>query len=682
MSRPFQTVRWLGILFAFVLLLFAHESLNAQSGSNRFYYYQGTRVLLEVNPNLVAVRFNASVSSAAQKGIADATGDIENFDASVESPIAGLVFVPLRPGRDPLAAVSRLRASAGVAFASPVYDFDSVQLAETGEFLVRFPQNLSAADITRLNQANQVSLVRTLPNSDRVFVLKPNPGNARSARELANFYVETHAAEFAEPNFLVRETRPVSRSTLAPETALVAPNDSNFGLQWSLKNTQQFQGSQQGADINALRAWDVTHGADIRIAVIDEGVFAAHPELSGKVLSGYNALNGTSNTTPKIGDHHGTGVAGVIAAQSNNSAGIAGVCWNCLILPVQVAETDSKGNWVTTTGTLASGIDWAWQNGADVLNNSWTMNAPSDSVQLAIRNARLLGRGRRGSTIVFASGNENSSAVSFPGSLNSYVIAVGASNWCDQRKTPANTPCNNGLNSGTWGSNYGSALDLVAPGEAIYTTCNGSQCTSGAYTFLSGTSLSAPLVAGAAALLYALDSSLTPDEVQAALQNGAQDMGPAGPDLETGYGRLDAYRALASLSNLRLKIKNSPKLVRPDEIVQYKLRYANTGSAAVPGTQIYVRLPANTTYAGSSPEFSLNSPNVYRLDLNLLGSNTAGTAFFRVQIQPGAAGKRVVMTASISGALPESNASDNTASVTASVIRRDLFLPFIRNAAH
>jgi thermitase len=683
MSRKFQYVRWLGILLAFVLLLFAHEPLNAQSGSNRFYYYQGTRVPLDVNPNLVAVRFNASVSRATQKSIIDATGDVGDFDAGVESPVGGLVFVTLRAGRDPTTAVSRLSASVGVQFASPVYDFDSVQLAETDEFLVRFPQNLLPADIARLNQTNDVSIVRALPNSDRVFILKPNVGSVRSAREWANLYVETHIAEFAEPNFVLRETRPFQPAALPTETNELAPTDSNFGLQWSLKNTRQFQGSEQGADINATRAWDVTRGAgNIKIAVIDEGVFASHPELSGKVLPGYNALNGTGDTTPKIGDHHGTGVAGIIAAQSNNSAGIAGVCWLCQILPVQVAETDSHGDWVTTTGTLASGIDWAWQNGADVLNNSWTMNAPSDTVQLAIINARFGGRGGKGSTIVFASGNQNSSAVSFPGSLNSYVIAVGASNWCDQRKTPANNACNNGLNSGVWGSNYGAALDLIAPGEALYTTCNGSQCTSGAYTYLSGTSVSTPLVAGAAALLYALNPNLTPDQVQTALQNGAKDLGSAGRDNETGYGRLDAYRALAAMFNLKLEMNNSQKLVRPGETVEYKLKYSNSGSAAMGSTQIFVPLPANTTYVSSTPPFSLNSNTVYRLDLGTLPSNATGTALFRVQIQPGAAGKPVIMTASITGAFPESSSTDNTASNTAFGVRRDLFLPFLENAAH
>lgn len=672
-----QSVRWLGILVAFVLLLFPHESLYAQTGQTRFYYYQNTRIPLNVNPNLVAVRFDASVSRPARENITKATGDVETFDTSVESPVGGLVFVNLRAGRDPLATVSRLRSSASVQFASPVYDFDSVQLAETDEFLVRFPQALSKADIARINRENNVALARPLPNSDRVLVLKPNVGNARTARELANHYVEAKLVEFAEPNFVLREARPSAPLPISANGSEFAPNDDDFDLQWGLKNTKQFQGSQNGADINAVSAWDVTQGVNtLKIAVIDEGVSASHTELAGQVLTGYNSLNGSSNTTPKPNDHHGTGIAGVIAANSNNSAGVAGVCWSCRILPVKVAETDSAGNWTATNETLAAGIDWAWQNGADVLNNSWTMNAPSDSVQLAIINARFGGRGGKGSTIIFASGNQNASSVAFPSSLNSYVISVGATNWCDQRKTPTNTGCNN--NNGSWGSNYGTALDLVAPGEAIYTTCNGNQCTHNQYTYTSGTSLAAPMVSGAAALLYAIDPDLTPAQVQTALQNGAKDLGMAGRDNETGYGRLDAYRSLAALFNLKLKVNNSIRMVRPAQVVEYTLKYSNPGSGAMGNTQIFVPIPAHTGYVSSTPAFTQQTGSLYRLDLGTVASNATGTVKFRVQFLPSAAGKQVTLTASISGAFPEFNTADNTGKNTAIGIQRLIFLPFLK----
>lgn len=681
MLLTLRSVRWLGLsLFAFVLVTLAHQPLYAQSGSELYYYYQGARVPLTVNPGWVAVRFDASLSRTTRRSIAETTGDVANFDASAEMPVGGLVFVPLRAGRDPLAAAARFDERAGVQFASPVYDFKSAQLAETNEFLARFPVGMTDAEIAQINRANNVALVGALPHSDRVLILKPNAGEPRSARELANAYIEQGLAEFAEPNFVVRAARPVSPPPIASETMERTTNDPAFHLQWSLRNTQQFLGAISGADIKATEAWNLNQGAlGIKIAVIDEGILASHPELSGKVQTGYNALNGGSNTSPKTNDHHGTAMAGIIAAHTDNGAGIAGICWFCQILPVKVAETDAYGNWVTTFSTLASGIDWAWQNGADVLNNSWTTVAPSDAVQLAIINARFGGRGGKGSTIVFASGNENASAVSFPASLNSYVIAVGASNWCDQRKAPINNPCNN--NDSSWGSNYGAALDLVAPGEAIYTTCNGSQCTAGLYSYLSGTSLATPMVSGAAALLYAANGNLTPDQVQTLLQNGARDLSIAGRDNETGYGRLDLYRSLLALYNLKVKIKFVKKLFRPGEIIEYKIKYFNTGSSAMPNTELYVTVPARTTYVSSSPSFAFQGGSTYRLSLGALGANATGTVFFRVQVQPSAAGQAVTLNTNITGAFPESNTGDNAASKTALGIKRDVFLPRLVNTS-
>lgn len=440
------------------------------------------------------------------------------------------------------------------------------------------------------------------------------------------------------------------------------------------------QGSQANADINATNAWGVTQGATaIKIAVIDEGVDDTHSDLNGQVLLGYNSLNGSNNTTPKTNDHHGTGIAGVAAAKSNNGTGIAGVCWFCKILPVKVAERDSQGNWTATVASLSSGIDWAWQNGADVLNNSWTMNSFSDTVQTAIINARFAGRGGKGSTVLFASGNENVSTVAFPASLNSYVIAVGASNWCDQRKTATNTPCNNGNSS--WGSNYGSALDVVAPGEAIYTTCNGNQCTNGTYTYIAGTSLSTPFVSGIAGLLYSVNPNLTPDKVQQAIQNGAKDIGAAGKDAETGYGRVDAYRTLAALYNLSVTVADTKQFARTNEIVPYTLTYANTGATAMSNVVLSVTLPTNTTYVSSTPTFAAQGGGVYTLNLGTLASNQTGNVTFRVQVQPGAAGQKITLNAAISGTFPESNTVDNSTSDTFLVSKSELFLPIIRRGS-
>ncbi len=676
MNQIFSFVRWFGVLAAFFLLSFSHASLSAQVPT-RFYYYQKQRIPLTVNPRLIAVQFDATMNADAQRAIADATADIESFDARVASPVAGVVFLPLGAGRDPLASVARFNAREGVTFASPVYDAGAAQLAETNEFLARFPATLSNQDIARINATNNVSIARAQPNSDRVLILKPNVGNPRTARELANAYVELGVAEFAEPNFVIRVPHANDRAPQLQEFGSLTPNDSSFGLQWGLKNTRQFQGSIANADTNATNAWGVTQGATaIKIAIIDEGVDASHPELAGKVLTGYNSLNGTSNTTPKPNDYHGTAVAGIAAAHSNNSAGIAGVCWFCQILPIKVAERDAQGNWTATISSLASGLDWAWQNGADVLNNSWTMASFSDTVQTSIINARFAGRGGKGSTLVFASGNENASSVAFPASLNSYVIAVGASNWCDQRKTPTNNACNN--NNPSYGSNYGSALDLVAPGEAIYTTCNVNQCANSSYAYFGGTSMATPFIAGTVGLLYSLNPNLTPDKVQQALQNGAKDIGIVGKDSETGYGRLDAYRAIAALYNLNVSVTDNKTFVRQNETVAYTIAYANTGSTAMGSTQLSVNLPADTNYVSSTPSFTHQGAGIYVLNLGTLASNQTGNATFRVQVQPSTAGQSITLNTSISGAFPESSSSDNAAVDSSLVVKSDSFLPLLR----
>ena len=671
----FSSVRWLGILAAFLFLVVSPPALFAQSNTERFYYHQGVRIPLQVNPHLVAVRFDTGTSVDAQRRLAESIGDLENFDARVQAPALGIVFLPVRDGRDSIAVANRLNAQTSIQYASPVYDMDALQLAETDEFLVRFKAGLSTQQIATLNQKYDAAIARAVPFSDRVFVLTPNANNPRSARELANAYVESAQVDFAEPNFVIRETQPQQRVAQSAALTPLVPNDANFGLQWGMQNTRQFLGSVAGADINAVNAWGVTQGAStIVIAVIDEGVDATHPDLSGKILTGYNAIDGSSNTAPgKSSDYHGTAVAGVAAANSNNASGVAGVCWFCKILPVKIADTDNQGNWVTTEDKIAAGIDWAWQNGADVLNNSWT--APySNAILQAIANARNGGRGNKGSTIIFASGNTNASSVSFPASLNSYVIAVGASNWCDQRKTAVNNQCNN--NNASWGSNYGSALDLVAPGEAIYTTCNVGACSGNSYFYASGTSLAAPFVSGTAGLLYSLNPNLTPAQMQQILQNGAKDIGAAGKDSETGYGRLDAYKSIAQLYNLSVSVTDNHTLANPGDILTYTISYANTSTTAMGSTVLNVTLPAHTTYLNSSPSFSAQGEG-YKLNLGTLAGNTTDEAILRVQVQPEAAGQKMILTTSISGAFPESNTADNFASDTTAGILSQIFLPFI-----
>lgn len=302
------------------------------------------------------------------------------------------------------------------------------------------------------------------------------------------------------------------------------PNDPEYvaGKQWGLTK------------ISAPSAWDVATGDENNIiAILDTGFQLSHSDLSGRFVSGYDFVDDDSDPSLPSGGgeryYHGTLVAGVIAATTNNNQGIAGVDWNSKIMPLRVMDNDGYGY----TNDIAAAINYAKDNGAKVINMSlgYDCSLGSDPVlEAAIESAYSAGV-----TIVAASGNEDT-CVSYPAAY-SEVIAVGATDSSDVR---ADYP--------SWGSNYGPELDVVAPGVNIYTTnttWNGSAYVEG-YSYASGTSLAAPFVSGVASLLVA-DKTISPDQVATSIQNGADKvdgMGGANFTNYYGYGRANAENTL------------------------------------------------------------------------------------------------------------------------------------------
>jgi len=314
-------------------------------------------------------------------------------------------------------------------------------------------------------------------------------------------------------------------------------NDQYDHLQWSLNNNEQLWGVE-GVDITAVDAWGITYGSDaITIAIVDSGVDLSHPDLAAKLVTGYDATgngSGGGPGTPPVG--HGTGCAGIAAAITNNSEGVAGVAREAQIMPVRIAVGETLlSSWE------ADGINWAVANGADVLSNSWGGGAPATIVTNAIANAKSNGRSGKGSIVVFATGNDNVDSVSYPANLST-TLAVGALSPCDQRKAP--TSCDG---ENWWGSNFGSDLDIMAPGVHMYTTDIGgsSGYDPGAYFYnFNGTSSATPVVSGVAALVLGLNPDLTASQVENILTSTAHDLGAPGWDSRTGWGRVNAYEAL------------------------------------------------------------------------------------------------------------------------------------------
>lgn len=246
------------------------------------------------------------------------------------------------------------------------------------------------------------------------------------------------------------------------------------------------------------------------VAVVDTGVDVNHPALQGRLLPGYNAVDGSRDVSDREG--HGTHVAGIVAGSWDVDQGAAGVAPFATVLPIKAA--DRNGNF--SDGSIANGVRYAVRNGARVINLSLRGSDPLPQTSAAIAEAR-----RAGVLVVAASGNEGQDRVTYPGAYEG-VLAVGSSV--------------NGKRSSF--SNGGDRLDLTAPGENVRSTQHGG------YGQRSGTSMSSPYVAGAAALVMARNPQWTAEQVKAHLARTATDFGARGKDRDFGYGEIDLFAAV------------------------------------------------------------------------------------------------------------------------------------------
>jgi len=308
------------------------------------------------------------------------------------------------------------------------------------------------------------------------------------------------------------------------------PNDQHFGFQYALHNTGQtivpavsYTGTS-GADIKALEGWDWSISSEnVVVAVIDTGIHFQHEDLKNKIVPGYNFVH--DNNHPQDDDGHGTMVASVIAAETDNNIGVAGVAWNALIMPLKALDSTGSGTYTA----IALAIRYAADSGAAIINLS--LGGPVDS--FILRDACNYAA-QKGVLLVAATGNDTAE-VKYPAAYTELVLAVGASDAHDQLAVF---------------SNYGPQVDLVAPG--VYVLCayfnKANPENTRSYAWASGTSLAAPHVSGAAALLMAIKPGLNASQVSALICYTADDVNRVnypGKDDYMGYGRLNLKTLLA-----------------------------------------------------------------------------------------------------------------------------------------
>lgn len=356
---------------------------------------------------------------------------------------------------------------------------------------------------------------KAAPASEQLKVVKVD-GNVAAAQAALE---QDPNILYVEPNYKTRIEAPV------------IPNDFEFDALYGILNTGA-NGGKAGSDIKAPDAWSIGTGSrDIIVAVVDTGIDYFHEDLRANIWTNTREIPGNgidddgngfvddvygydfvSNDNSPFDDHfHGTHVAGIVGASGNNGLGVVGVCWQVRLMAVKTFDEQGSGDVV---GAIA-GIHYAIANGARVINASWSASDRSRALADAIAQAR-----DAGVIFVAAAGNSHSGTPFYPAGYDS-VIAVASVNNRDEI-----SPF----------SNYGPHVDISAPGEQILSTV-----PDGRYDAISGTSMSTPYVAGAAALILSRHPEFTPAQVATILKNTAD---PIKSERPIGRGRLNVFNAL------------------------------------------------------------------------------------------------------------------------------------------
>lgn len=385
----------------------------------------------------------------------------------------------------------------------------------------------------------------------------------------------------SDPQVVARSlnARPgVIASTVKRRQILAAPGSDGSArdLQWPL--------NQLGAE----DAWQASTGAGVVVAVLDTGVDAGHPDLAGRVLPGYDAVKRRAGGTVDP-NGHGTHVAGSIAG----AGAISGMAPDARILPVRVMNARGNGN----TGDIVAGIVWAVNRGAQVINLSLGSRTADKAEEAAVRWARS-----RGVIVVAAVGNDGGTKALYPAAYGDHkrnsgtsrdpVIGVAATHRTGERASF---------------SQRGYAVDVAAPGVRVLSTVPRAK---GSYAWESGTSMSAPFVAGTAALLVSRlitdNPRLSPAEratiAIGAIRRSSRDLGSGGVDRQYGNGGVDAARALSALG-----AAVGPGMSHDARLIGGARGRATASFTAPAGTSVHARLTSAPGAQGAAAAANMGS---------------------------------------------------------------------------
>lgn len=498
-----------------------HESLQTNGvmsmrtraiTSDYYYYYKGEKIALSSIKNIyyVSAEDSLTLCNAISHINEDGTDSIHKGANSTYWK-----YIEGETGANSHQISSLRGVLAENQHIAPVFG-EKANIVGTSEFF--YVKVKDVDDINALKNTadiNGVEIIEKVPYLDRWYMLKAPTSSC--GLDMSNLFYETGLFEDVDPAFMFN---------FQPNNCTGEPEESN---QWGLSK------------MNMCEAWNITKGkSNITIAVLDQGVDNNHSEFSSN-YSPFSYDIATQSSPSVLYGNHGTHVGGIMGANHNGKF-IAGIAPLATLLSIshslRITQTLSK--------ELATGIGYANAKGADVINNSWGdqggafyNNMHSSILEDAINDALKNGRNGKGMIVVFASGNKNKNP-DYPGNCNPDNLVVGSINSSNKRSSY---------------SSYGTSLDVIAPGENIWSTLPYNKTG-----YMSGTSMAAPHVAGLAALILSVNPNLTGKQVVAIIEKTARKVPGYSYtnstehrngtwNNETGYGLCDAYTALMMASS-------------------------------------------------------------------------------------------------------------------------------------
>ncbi|MBS1515168.1 MAG: S8 family peptidase [Bacteroidetes bacterium] len=561
----------------FILALLTYSNIFAVD----FYYYQNQKIDLQQRVDRIAVVLKNTANTKSE--IESSLKSRLSSDAKILETGFNAYEVKFSSYKLPneLDAISNKFSNLNfVKFVTPAYYGDSRNVIQvpTDEFVVRLKSEKDYLKLQQLNIENKVFISGEVFDK-RGFLLKSLDDVTLNALDLSDIYFRTGLFEYCEPNFIY------------PEGSLLdyLPNDPLFGSQWHLSNGGQLVSTGGNptfdlptangildADMNLTQAWDITRGsANITIGIFDTGIDSAHPDLRTNVISGYDAI-WNKRGVPRDSNGHGTCTAGLAGARGDNGIGVSGVAPLCKIQSFRVLNSQGSGITIALSRSFDSARVW----GVEVLSNSWGGGSPLNTITNAINAAADSGRNGRGCAILFSSGNEGRSNVSYPSYLPK-VLSIGATTNRDKRKAPGTGE------QYWWGGNFGSDangdLDVCAPTICLTTDIQGTggynnaAGANGDYdSTFNGTSCSCPNVSGIAGLLLSLNSNLTRVQVYEYICRGAEKIDKVHYGNLKSYGWWNAYYGYGRVN------------------AYYSLRLAQ-GIDVIPPAIVYEQIPSTTS---------------------------------------------------------------------------------------